>query len=152
MTEAADRAAIESVITAFFAAFTSADSTGGTDDADDNERWDRFRALFLPEAVIVRTCGLPTTAYDVDAFVAPRRALLEGGGLTGFREWVVSGRLDLFGDIAAWFGGYAKAGVQDGAPMTGRGMKSVQLVRTAEGWRIAAAVWDDERPGVPYPD
>jgi hypothetical protein len=31
-------------------------------------------------------------------------------------------------------------------------MKSVQLVRTADGWRIAAAVWDDERPGVPYPD
>jgi hypothetical protein len=27
-------------------------------------------------------------------------------------------------------------------------MKSIQLVRTAAGWRITAAAWDDERPGV----
>lgn len=158
--EAADRAAIEAVITAFFAAFTSTDAStdasldtaGVSDDDRADDRWDGFRALFQPEAVLVRTCGLTPTAYDVEAFIAPRRALLEGGGLTGFREWVVSGRLDLFGDIAAWFGGYAKAGVQDGEPLSGRGMKSVQLVRTSDGWRIAAAVWDDERPGVRYPD
>lgn len=149
--EADDRAAIEAVITAFFAAFTSAESAGVAD-GPANDRWDRFRALFLPEAVVVRTCGLPPTAYDVEAFIAPRRALLEGRGLTGFREWVDSGRLDVFGDIAAWFGGYAKAGVQDGEPLSGRGMKSLQLVRTVDGWRIVAAVWDDERPGVPYPD
>jgi len=150
--ETDDRAAIEAVIAAFFAAFTSADSPAVPDGDHANDRWDRFRALFLPEAVVVRTCGLPPAAYDVEAFIAPRRALLEGGGLTGFREWVVNGRLDVFGDIAAWFGGYAKAGAQDGEPLSGRGMKSVQLVRTADGWRIAAAVWDDERPGVPYPD
>lgn len=27
-------------------------------------------------------------------------------------------------------------------------MKSLQFVRTGEGWRISAAAWDDEREGV----
>ena len=33
----------------------------------------------------------------------------------------------------------------DGEPFTGRGAKSVQLVRTSDGWRISAVAWDDER-------
>ncbi len=144
--EAADRTAIEAVITAFFAAFTSDGDTSA-----DPDRWARLKDLFLPEAVVVRTCGLTPAVYDVEGFIAPRRALLTDGGLTDFREWVLTGRLDLFGDIAAWFGGYAKAGVQHGEPVRGRGMKSVQLVRTDGGWRIGAAAWDDERPGVPFP-
>ncbi len=141
--DATDRAAIDAVVEAFFAAFTSGDTSPG--------RWDALRDLFLPDAVVVRTCGLTPTVYDVDGFIAPRRALLTDGGLTDFREWVLTGRTDLFGDIAQWFGGYAKAGVQDGTPLAGRGMKSIQLVRTDGGWRISAAAWDDERPGVPYP-
>ena len=38
--------------------------------------------------------------------------------------------------------------MQDGTPFTGRGMKTLQLVRTSGGWRISAAAWDDERDGV----
>jgi len=71
-----------------------------------------------------------------------------GNTLADFQEWAESGRLDVFGDIAHWFGSYAKQGVQDGKPFTGRGMKSLQLIRTAEGWRISAAAWDDERDGL----
>ncbi|MEO7236718.1 MAG: nuclear transport factor 2 family protein [Lapillicoccus sp.] len=141
--DATDRAAIDAVVETFFAAFASGDTSPG--------RWDELRDLFLPEAVVVRTCGLTPTVYDVDGFIAPRRALLTDGGLTDFREWVLTGRTDLFGDVAQWFGGYAKAGVQDGTPLSGRGMKTIQLVRTAGGWRISAAAWDDERPGVHYP-
>ncbi|MGH3331099.1 MAG: hypothetical protein ACRDPJ_07280 [Nocardioidaceae bacterium] len=58
------------------------------------------------------------------------------------------GHTDLFGDIAHWFGAYAKAGVQNGSPFAGRGMKSLQFVRTSEGWLISAAAWDDERDGL----
>ena len=63
----------------------------------------------------------------------------------------VAGRVEVFGDIAHWFGGYAKAGTQEGEPFTGRGMKTIQLVRTADGWRISAAAWDDEREGLTLP-
>jgi len=54
----------------------------------------------------------------------------------------------MFGDIAHWFGSYAKEGVQDGTPFTGRGMKTIQFVRMSAEWRISAAAWDDERDGM----
>ena len=82
---------------------------------------DALRAAFLPGAVIVRTGGEEPVVYGVEGFIAPRLALLTGGGLTGFREWELSGRTDLFGDIAQHFCGYAKAGVRDGVPFEGGG-------------------------------
>ncbi|MGX6607682.1 DUF4440 domain-containing protein [Micromonosporaceae bacterium Da 78-11] len=136
----ADREAIASIVRTFFAAFTSG--------ADSTARLDALRGVFLPEAVIVRTGGGEPTVYGVDGFIEPRRALLSGGSLTGFREWELSGRTEIFGDIAQHFCGYAKAGVQDGIPFTARGMKTLQFVRTAAGWRISAAAWDDERDGL----
>ena len=134
-----DRAAIADIVRTFFSAFVSGEQSGA--------RLDALRAVFLPEAVIVRTCGGEPVVYGVDSFIAPRQALLSGGTLTGFREWELSGRTEIFGDIAQHFAGYAKAGVQEGTPFTGRGMKTLQFVRTAAGWRISAVAWDDERDG-----
>ena len=137
---AADRAEIADIVATFFAAFTSGPDSGA--------RLDALRAAFLPEAVIVRTCGGEPTVYDPDSFIAPRQALLSGGALVDFREWELSGHTEVFGDIAQHFCSYAKAGAQDGTPFTGRGMKTLQFVRTAAGWRISAAAWDDERDGL----
>jgi hypothetical protein len=137
---AEDRAAIAGIVRTFFAAFTSG--------AECEARLDALRQVFLPEAVIVRTCGGVPAVYGVDAFIEPRQELLTNGTLTDFREWQLSGRTEIFGDIAQHFCGYAKAGVQDGSAFTGRGMKTLQFVRTAAGWRISAAAWDDERDGL----
>lgn len=133
----ADRAAIADVVRTFFAAFTSGPECVA--------RLTALRAVFLPDAVIVRTCGDEPVVYGVDGFIAPRQALLVGGTLTGFSEWELSGHTELFGDIAHHFCSYAKSGVQDGKPFTGRGMKTLQFVRTSAGWKISAAAWDDER-------
>jgi hypothetical protein len=134
-----DRTAIAGIVRTFFAAFTS-----GADCAD---RLDALRQVFLPEAVVVRTCGGAPTVYGVDSFIAPRQELLSNGTLADFREWETSGHTEIFGDIAQHFCSYAKAGVQNGVAFTGRGMKTLQFVRTAAGWRISAAAWDDERSG-----
>src|SRR4051794_7442246 len=87
---AADRAAIAAIVRTFFAAFTS-----GPDSA---ARLDALRQAFLPQAVIVRTCGGEPAVYDVDGFIAPRQALLSGGSLLDFSEWELSGRTEVFGD------------------------------------------------------
>jgi len=142
-TEDLDRAAIAAVVRTFFSAFTS-----GPDAA---RRFDALRQAFLPGAVIVRTCGAEPAVHDVDAFIAPRQALLSGGTLVDFSEGELHGSTEVFGDVAAHFCSYAKTGTQDGAAFTGRGMKSLQLVRTALGWKISAVAWDDEREGVPWP-
>lgn len=104
--------------------------------------------MFLPGAVIVRTCGSEPVVYDVDGFIAPRQALLTGARLVGFREWQLYGRTEVFGDIATHVASYAKSGMQDGAPFTGRGMKTLQFIRSPAGWRISAAAWEDERAGL----
>ena len=134
---AADRIEIEKIVESFFAGFTSGD--------DSAQRLDTLRALFLPRAIIVRTCGLVPAVYDVDGFIAPRAELLSSGTLTDFREWALDGNVEIFGDIAHWFGTYAKSWTQDGASVTGAGAKSAQFVRTDSGWRISALAWDDER-------
>ena len=137
---AADRAAIAGIVRTFFAAFSSG--------PDADARLDALREAFLPEAVIVRTCGAEPAVYDLDSFIAPRQALLSGGTLVDFHEWELTGHTEVFGDIAQHFCSYAKAGVQDGTPFTGRGMKTLQFIRTPAGWRISAAAWDDERDGL----
>ena len=40
-------------------------------------------------------------------------------------EHATGGRIDLFGDLAQWFGGYTKAGLLRGAAYVGAGMKSL---------------------------
>ena len=135
-----DRAQIAAIVRTFFAAFTSG--------ADSPARLDALRAVFLPEAVIVRTCGGEPAAYSVDTFIAPRQALLSNGRLVDFSEWELSGQTEVFGDIAHHACSYAKAGVQDGTPFSTRGKKMLQFVRTSSGWRISAAAWDDERDGL----
>jgi hypothetical protein len=142
-SEAADEAQIAVLVRTFFAAFVS-----GPDCAT---RLDALRDLFLQEAVIVRTCGLAPAVYDVDGFIAPRRALLTSGAIRDFREWEVSGRTEVFGDIAQRVCSYAKAGIEHGNPFSARGMKMLQFVRTPAGWRISAAAWDDERDGLVVP-
>ncbi|MFI7428688.1 GNAT family N-acetyltransferase [Micromonospora sp. NPDC049836] len=137
-TTGRDEEEIQVLVRRYFDAFTSGPGV--------DERMAALRDAMLPGAIIVRTCGATPTVYDVDAFIEPRRAMLTDGTLTDFQEEARSGRLDLFGDIAQWFGRYAKKGRMNDTPYTGGGMKSIQFVRTDAGWRISAAVWDDDRP------
>ncbi|SER06959.1 GNAT family N-acetyltransferase [Microlunatus flavus] len=133
----ADRAEIVELVGTFFRAFTSGDGAHG--------RIAQLHERFLPQAVVVRTCGEEPAVLGVDQFLAPRERLLSDGSLVDFQEWPVQGRLEIFGDVAHWFGSYTKVGIQAGARVDGAGMKSLQLVRTGAGWRISAAAWDDER-------
>ena len=56
----------------------------------------------------------------------------------------MSGRTDVAGDVAHRFSAYAKTWVQDGRACSGRGTKTLQVVRTPGGWRISALAWYDE--------
>jgi hypothetical protein len=127
-----DTAAIAELVRVFFAAFVP-----GTD-------MSRLRDALLPQALIIRAGEPEPAVYDIDAFLEPRQALLASGRLTGFSEWEVGGRTDVFGDIAQHSCRYAKKGVQDGTPFTGGGHKTFQFVRTPGGWRISSVSWHDE--------
>lgn len=126
---------IDAVTAEFFGAF---DNRGGkTADVG------RIRRLVVPGGVIVKT-GPEFTLYTVDEFVEPRLRLLADGRLREFAEWETSERTEIAGDIASRFGAYRKSGILDGEPFEGGGTKTIQFVRTPEGWRISAFAWYDQ--------
>ncbi|MCZ0991393.1 nuclear transport factor 2 family protein [Streptomyces diastatochromogenes] len=125
---------IDAVTAEFFGAF---DNRGGKP-ADVA----RIRRLVLPSGVIVMT-GPDFTVYTVDEFIEPRRQLLSDGRLTEFSEWETSERTEIAGDIASRVSEYRKSGILKGEPYEGGGTKTLQFVRTPEGWRIAALAWYD---------
>ncbi|MDJ0385193.1 nuclear transport factor 2 family protein [Streptomyces sp. G-G2] len=128
------KAEIDAMTADFFGAFDNR-GPGAADVA-------RIRRLVLPGAVIVNT-GPQYAVYSVDEFVEPRERLLADGRLVGFSEWETSERTDIAGDIASRFGEYRKSGVLDGEPFEGGGTKTIQFVRTPQGWRISAFAWYD---------
>ncbi|MGW7455292.1 DUF4440 domain-containing protein [Streptomyces sp. NPDC054787] len=125
---------IDALTAEFFGAF---DNRGGAS-ADVA----RIRRLMVPGGVIVKT-GPEFTVYTVDEFIAPRELLLAGGRLAEFSEWETSERTEIAGDVASRVGEYRKSGILDGEPFEGAGTKTIQFVRTPEGWRIAAFAWHD---------
>ncbi|KMO95129.1 Cif family virulence factor [Streptomyces roseus] len=129
------KAEIDALTAEFFGAF---DNRGGKP-ADVA----RIRRLLLPGAVIVMT-GPELTVHTVEEFIEPRRKLLNDGRLVQFSEWETSERTDIAGDIACRFGEYRKSGILDGEPFEGGGTKTIQFVRTPDGWRIAAFSWYDQ--------
>ncbi|MDH6114573.1 hypothetical protein P3T34_006788 [Kitasatospora sp. MAP12-44] len=50
----------------------------------------------------------------------------------------------MHGNVAQRLTRYAKSGVLRGAPFSGSGTKSMQLVRTPAGWRITGIAWSDD--------
>ncbi len=125
---------IDAVTAEFFGAFDNRD--GRTADVG------RIRRLVVPGGVIVKT-GPDYTVYGVESFITPRRALLDGGRLTGFSEWEVAERTEIEGDIASRLSAYRKSGVLDGEAFDGAGTKTFQFARTPDGWRITAMSWQD---------
>jgi hypothetical protein len=125
---------IDAVTAEFYSAF---DNRGGKP-AD----VDRIRRLMLPGGVIVVT--RPTyTAFTVEEFIAPREQLLSDGRLVEFSEWETAEHTEITGDLATRLGEYAKSGLFNGEPYEGTGTKSMQFVRTPDGWRIASFAWFD---------
>ncbi|MFJ3959141.1 DinB family protein [Arthrobacter sp. NPDC090010] len=140
---AQDRAEIIDLLQRFFSAFVPGPAV--------HRGAGILREALLPEAVIIRAGNGSTAVYGVAEFIEPRVELLSRGELLGFREWADSARIDLFGDIAQLWCGYAKSWSQDGLDHRGRGLKGIHCVRASTGWRISSIIWEDEREGLPIP-
>jgi hypothetical protein len=139
MNHMTDRQAIDALVQAFFAVFDNRDGR--------RPRLGALHELCLSECVIVKAGPDGPAICGLEAFIAPRAALLTSGELTDFFEEEVEGRTDLFGGVAQRFCVYRKAGVLNGTAFSAQGMKTLQFVKTLGGWRISAFAWEDERPG-----
>lgn len=128
-------AAIDAVVASFYAVF---DNRRGL-----SPQIDAPLEVFLPAARILRRDGDAWAAMTLEDFLAPRRRWLADGTLVDFHEWETAASTHVAGGIATRLSRYRKAGLREGVALDGEGTKSLQLVRTAAGWRIASVLWED---------
>jgi ribosomal-protein-serine acetyltransferase len=130
-----DLAEIDALTAAFYRAFDSS----APDVAS-------IYQLFVPSGQIIYGGGPEQRIYDLRSFIEPRERMLgDGGELTEFHEEETAHRTEILGSVAIRQGRYSKSGRLRGEPFTGRGSKTIQFLRTPDGWRMTALSWDDDR-------
>lgn len=113
-------------------------------DAGTQPDWDRVRATFLDEAVIVlRTGRSETSVFSVDGFVADWLRFIEQAGVdrTGFSERIIRLAATEFRDIAQVWVLYEATIPGSGRPPQ-QGVDSFSLVRRGDRWWIASVTND----------
>jgi hypothetical protein len=113
--------------------------------------WDRFRALFVDgatmSAVQVRNGESSLTVMTVEDYIANAGSFFQQNA---FFETEAARRVETFGRIAHVWTTYESRRSPDDEPFS-RGINSVQLYQSDDGWRIVSIHWDSERPGLTIP-
>ncbi|MGB7196541.1 MAG: hypothetical protein WBD81_24065 [Collimonas pratensis] len=143
LAQAADQSEIDALVRAFFSVFTN--KNGARPEVDAIHR------MFIPQGLIIKCYGDHREIYTLQQFIAPRLQLLTSGQLTDFQEQEVSARTDIFGGIAQRYSVYEKSGVLDGQAFHAYGVKTLQLIRMEDGWKMVSLAWEDERDGLGIP-
>lgn len=122
--------------------------------ANQGERRDLsgFAALFLPGARLTSVSGRPPDAYEtsslsVSEWIVANLSWLES---RGFVEDFTHHELDVYGPVAHVLTTWVTRAERGGA-VRRRGVATLQLVQTPEGWRVASWVWTGEQEGLPLP-
>lgn len=145
-SDAPTQRAIRRTLDTLYAAFSF--------DAGHVPAWTTMRGLMLPGAAFVDPVGsgVAPHAVPLDTFVAHFRQWVEGTpkGKAGFREHIVTARIDAFGHIAHAFVTFE--GVVPGHPVADeRGVDSIELIRVGAAWKVASFSTQYEAPGMSLP-
>ena len=126
----------------------------------ENFDWDRFRSLFLPEAILLpnteQTGGTPQV-HSPEEFIAvvnasyAEHAPIGSEKDKGFSEEAIHNEVRRYGDIAQVFSSYKKRFWTEDR-IRGRGINSYQLVYRDGRWWIASIAWDEEVGAGPLPE
>lgn len=115
--------------------------------------WDEFRALFLPESVVVlRSSREATSVFTLEGFVEDWLRFIDGSNIkeTGFTERIIRTHCTEFGDIAHVWVLYEAEIPGWGRPPQA-GVDSFQLVRREGRWKIASITNEVPTPDRPIP-
>lgn len=119
-------------------------------------QWDRFRALFLPQATLIPNTEQTGGRFRVlspEDFVAWVESATTVGGPQdkGFAEEGIRNEVHRYGDVAHVFSSYQKHFWGDDR-ILGRGINSFQLVWNDGRWWIVSIAWDEEPGAGPLPE
>ena len=132
-----DKNALDNIIKEFFTFFTSTSA----DQLDPII----LTNICIPEIVIIKKTGLDEIVYNLHSFLEPRIKILTDGTLTGFEESEMNEETKIIGHIAQRFSRYKKSGYLNGVYFKEYGNKFFQFIKTNNGWKINALIWDDDK-------
>jgi len=133
-----DKLLIDQLTTSFFSIF---DNTN-----QQKPDWNSIHTLCLPETIIIKKNKDTEEIYNLTTFIEPRKKILSDGTLTDFEEYELNEETTIVGNIAQRFSKFQKKGYHNGAAFKGNGNKFLQYIKTNNGWKINAVIWEDE-PG-----
>ena len=143
LAHSADVASRDSIVAALY------ESISGPAGARD---WDRFRALFIPEAQLIAAFEKKDSTIGYKALSV--QGYIDGADKYfkehGFYEREVSRKLESFGNIAHVFSTYESRETADGKPFE-RGINSILLLNDGSRWWVVTVYWEGERPDNPIP-
>lgn len=119
--------------------------------------WERFRSLYLPEALflpnIEQTDGVAQvfTSDPFTAYVESLNPQIGSSDDKGFVEKAIHNEIVGYGDIAHVFSSYQKHDWEETEDW-GRGINSFQLVYRDGRWWIVSVAWDEENGAGPIPE
>ncbi|MEP7284564.1 MAG: hypothetical protein ABI947_02195 [Chloroflexota bacterium] len=108
--------------------------------------------LFIDSGQLIKTSSTLPEICTVSQFIDPRQRTVDSGELTCFKEAETAEITEFFGNVAHRFSTYEKHGISNGSEFEGRGIISIQFIKTEVGWRMSSMAWDDERQGLTIPE
>ncbi len=136
-TASTDEEKINVIISNFFDAFTNIN--GGTVDVA------RVGDLCIKEAIIINNTFENPEIYNLSEFIIPRNEILNNGTLIDFKEKETTFKTKIFGSIAQRCSHYEKSGKLNGVDFQSKGVKTFQLIKISDDWKISAIAWNDEK-------
>lgn len=143
----ADVATVEDILRAFYSAIST--PAGGKLDQT------RLRSLFVPGGRIAASVP-PNSSRVADVrFLSPEEyaAISDAHTVTsGFFDSNPANQIERFGEMAHVYSTFeSRSSLDDPKPMA-RGIKSFELLKSANRWYIVGVYWDWERPNFPIPE
>ncbi len=116
--------------------------------------WDQFRNLFIDDARLI--VSAPRGPEGSAVVMMTPEDYIDRSGQTlvdiGFTESEIARRAEQYGNIVHVFSTYEGTFTrQDGQAGSVRGINSIQLIRTTEGWKVATILWQSESDQTPLP-
>ena len=142
-----DVATIKDIVRAFYAAIST--PAGGKLDQT------RLRSLFVPGGRIAASVP-PNSSRTADVrFLSLEEYAAISDSQTdtsGFFDRNTANQIERFGEMAHVYSTFeSRTNLDDQKPIR-RGMKSFELLKSADRWYIVEVYWDWERPDLPIPE
>lgn len=120
-------------------------------DASRRPDWQRLAEIFADNARLVRVNDDGIFEFSPATFRENLESMICAGGIRSFHEREVWRETREFGDVAFVVSGYEMRTSAEGE-LIARAVKSIQLYRQNDRWRISAMLWRREGRGARIPE